>query len=494
MASEWALSSFTTTLFNSVPQLTSPVNGATLVSVTPILQWNSLASTATYTVYVSMRPDFSTIIYSKDTTGTSLLLPTLQRATAYYWRVRAQTPGDTTAWSSARSFTTLPNAPNSITLIYPDSGKQDSYRNDWLMWQADYTATAYLIQISQSPLFVSIFDSATVMSVGYRNTNKVFTSGSTYFWRVRGSNTGGDGPFSSVWSFRIGSAFRMPLTSYSTPNFAFGNVMVGQYRDTTVTISNTGNDTLKIASISSSNAAFSVRPTNKNVPPGQSFVDTIRFTPNLAGTAIGKLLITSNAASSPDTVSVSGTGVGISISGTVCYGNAGGFPIRTVNVTLTPLPSGNQAVSASDSLGAYVFTTVLPGSYSLTANKGGAYSTPNINAADALKAALYSIDSTSYPLSAIQKSAADVNGDGSVNSADALQTMLRYVGSISAFAKGAWVFLPSASSLTVATQNVTIDVVGLAVGDVNGDAQPTGAYFGTASEEGAQTKKMILLH
>lgn len=169
------------------------------------------------------------------------------------------------------------------------------------------------------------------------------------------------------------------------------------------------------------------------------------------------------------------------VSGTVRYGNAGGYPIRDVIVTLTPLPSGNQTISVSDSSGAYLFTTVLHGSYSLTVNKVGSFPVANVNAADALKAALFSIDSTSYPLSAIQKLAADVNSDGVVNSADALQMMLRYVGTVSSFAKGDWVFLPSVSLLSVATQNVTTDAVGLAVGDVNGDAQPSRAYFAKAS-------------
>jgi hypothetical protein len=92
-----------------------------------------------------------------------------------------------------------------------------------------------------------------------------------------------------------------------------GPVLVGRSRDTTYSISNTGNDTLKIASITSTNIVFSVRLTMKNIPPGQSAADTIRYAPNVIGTAIGKLLITSNAPTSPDTVNVSGRGVGVPV-------------------------------------------------------------------------------------------------------------------------------------------------------------------------------------
>jgi hypothetical protein len=491
-ASEWGYGSFTTKM-TSTPQLTGPVSAATLVSVTPTLSWSPVVSTATYTLQLSTQPAFDALVYSKDTTSTSIVLPQLQRLTTYYWRLRARTVGDTTAWSSVSSFSTVPNAPNKITLVYPDSGKQDTYRNDWFTWQGDNTATTYLIQISQSPLFASIFDSATVKSAAYRNANPVFTSGLTYFWRVRGSNTGGDAPFSSVWSFRAGSVFRMPATSYSTSTFTFGEVKIGQFTDTTVTISNTGNDTLKITSISSSNAAFSVRPTNKSVPPGQSFSDTIRYTPSVIGAASGRILIASNTVRSSDTVNVSGTGVGVTISGIVRYGSATGSPIQGVTITLASLPQGSQIVSTSDSSGTYRFAPVLPGSYSLAATKVGGFPAAFVNAADALKASLYSVDPVTYVLSPNQILAADVNNDANVNSADALQMMLRYVGSISSFAKGDWVFSPSSSTVTITNQNVTLDVSGRAVGDVNGDAQPNGTYFGNETAGAIQAKKTALV-
>ena len=92
---------------------------------------------------------------------------------------------------------------------------------------------------------------------------------------------------------------------------SFGNVRTGQYRDTTVTVTNYGNDTLKISSITSSHSAFTARPTVKNVAPGQLLVDTLRFAPTTIGNASGLLLITSNALSSPDTINVSGNAIGV---------------------------------------------------------------------------------------------------------------------------------------------------------------------------------------
>ncbi|MCX6141885.1 MAG: choice-of-anchor D domain-containing protein [Ignavibacteriales bacterium] len=339
-ASDWGGGYFTTKI-TSTPQLSSPASGATLVSVTPTLSWTSVISTASYTLQLSTQPTFDVLVYSKDMTSTSVIPPQLQRATTYYWRVRAQTPGDTTVWSSIGSFTTVPNAPNRIILNYPDSTKQNAYQNDWLLWQGDATATSYLVQISQSPLFASIFDSSTVMSAGYRNPSKVFASGSTYFWRVKGSNVGGDGQFSSVWSFRVGSAVRVPATSYSSSILDHGRVKVGQFKDTVLTVSNIGTDTLRIQNISSNSSEFGVRPTSRIIALGQSFLDTIRFVPAAIGMRTSSVIVSSNSSTGSDTIKVSGFGYGQGVASinasSVLLGNVkvGQYKDTTITITNT---------------------------------------------------------------------------------------------------------------------------------------------------------------
>jgi hypothetical protein len=99
-----------------------------------------------------------------------------------------------------------------------------------------------------------------------------------------------------------------PVLSLSTSAVAFGSVIVGHFKDTTVTISNVGTDTLRITSITASNAVFSARPTIRTVLPGQSFSDTLRFAPALAGGYSGRIFVISNAPSSADTITVTGTG------------------------------------------------------------------------------------------------------------------------------------------------------------------------------------------
>ncbi|MGA7160431.1 MAG: T9SS type A sorting domain-containing protein, partial [Bacteroidota bacterium] len=51
-----------------------------------------------------------------------------------------------------------------------------------------------------------------------------------------------------------------------------------------------------------------VLATSMSIAPGQSFIDTLRFTPAVTGSASAEIFVTSNAPSSPDTIRVGGNG------------------------------------------------------------------------------------------------------------------------------------------------------------------------------------------
>jgi hypothetical protein len=89
----------------------------------------------------------------------------------------------------------------------------------------------------------------------------------------------------------------------------FGLVLVGKSKDTLIAFSNTGNDTLRIASINSSIQSVIPMQTTLNILPNVNVNDAIRFTPTGVGPVSGVLIVTSNGPSSPDTVKVIGSGV-----------------------------------------------------------------------------------------------------------------------------------------------------------------------------------------
>ena len=117
----------------------------------------------------------------------------------------------------------------------------------------------------------------------------------------------------------------VPVLTLNKTSIIFPSVKLSQWKDTTVVVTNTGTDTLKVTNISSTNSVFSPRPTTKNLPPGQSFTDTIRYSPTAIGTINGKIVITSNDVTTTDTVVVSGFGVGV--------------PVLVLNKTSVTFPS-----------------------------------------------------------------------------------------------------------------------------------------------------------
>ena len=105
-----------------------------------------------------------------------------------------------------------------------------------------------------------------------------------------------------------GTCFGIPAIQFNAKTISVGKVGIGQHKDTTVTITNTGTDTVKISSVVSSDSIFVPRLAVMNIAPGQSSIDTLRFSPIILGADSAWITILSNAHSFPDTVKVTGIG------------------------------------------------------------------------------------------------------------------------------------------------------------------------------------------
>ena len=178
------------------------------------------------------------------------------------------------------------------------------------------------------------------------------------------------------------------------------------------------------------------------------------------------------------------------MTGAVTYAGTS-VPVNGVGVTITRTDVPGTTTLTTGTAGTYTTapTKLNSGIYTFAFAKTGNFPSAYVNAADALKAALFFANPTSYPLSAGAQLAGDVNNDGVVNSSDALQIMLRYVGSITSFAKGDWLFIPQLTGTTLTTSDKVNNVVAWAVGDVNGDAQAGGAYFAKSGVAPSVTAK-----
>lgn len=110
-----------------------------------------------------------------------------------------------------------------------------------------------------------------------------------------------------------GSAVAATYTLGISPtSLSFGNVTVGTSSPAeTVTVTNTGNSSVTISSITQSGAGYllSGGATPVTLAPSQKLTLSVTFDPTAAGSLNGSVSIASNASGSPAVINLSGTGV-----------------------------------------------------------------------------------------------------------------------------------------------------------------------------------------
>jgi uncharacterized repeat protein (TIGR01451 family) len=194
-----------------------------------------------------------------------------------------------------------------------------------------------------------------------------------------------------------------PVLSASPASLDFGQQVVGTTSGAqAVTVANAGTTDLTITGASASGdfAADDSACTAQPVAPGQACAILVTFSPTAIGSRSGILTIKSNALSSPDTVSLSGTGIAPVISvtpgslqfgsvlvgttsapQTVTVANAGDSPLTVASASTSgPFAVSNDACSGAGPIGpggtcqiAVVFapTATGPASGTLTVSSDG---------------------------------------------------------------------------------------------------------------------------
>ncbi len=95
----------------AVPQLVSPSNGATNVSIGTLVTWSDTSIVNGYELQVSTNSNFTAITTDQSGISGTQWYPSLPYySTQYWWRVDASNLNGTSAWSSVWSFTTQANS------------------------------------------------------------------------------------------------------------------------------------------------------------------------------------------------------------------------------------------------------------------------------------------------------------------------------------------------------------------------------------------------
>jgi hypothetical protein len=208
------------------PVLLSPANGSGSLPLPVTLCWDSAARATSYRLQVAVDSNFTTMTYNDTSSGANRCrtFDFLLNSTTYYWRVSATNSAGTGGYSGVFRFTTL-SPPAAPTLIAPANNAEDVTAAPVFVWSVPQNAVSYRMQVARDSLFTSIFsDDSNLVNTSWQTGP--LQSHTRYFWRVRGKNSVGTGPWSAVSTFRttfIGVAnWLMPLAIRET----------GQARDT----------------------------------------------------------------------------------------------------------------------------------------------------------------------------------------------------------------------------------------------------------------------
>ncbi|HEX2960073.1 MAG TPA: fibronectin type III domain-containing protein, partial [Chitinispirillaceae bacterium] len=201
-AGEWSLfRRFTTVAPEAPPQVTlsAPLNGSINTPVAQLLRWTGIGSDITYHIQISDTSDFS---YTRlDSSGiiADSMSASLWRNRLFYWRVCAVRAGVAGPWSDTWTFTTLPTVPDTVP-VYTPPNQVNTPLNTTIVWGRVPGTVTFHVQIALDSLFISMLRNDSSFTDTVLNISGL-ENGTKYFWRVRASNAGGIGAWTSVVSF-----------------------------------------------------------------------------------------------------------------------------------------------------------------------------------------------------------------------------------------------------------------------------------------------------
>lgn len=186
------------------PAQLSPANNALDQLTSLTLRWHAAGGASTYHLQVGSDSTFASGLIVDDSTlvDTTKALSSLPYTTKYYWRVASKNAGGSSAYSSVWNFRTVASVPVGPTLLAPANAASGQVTTGLTFrWAAIPSASAYTFQLGTDSTFNSGLVKNDTSVVDTFRTVSGLTQNTKYYWRSRGRNAGGVGPYSSTWSF-----------------------------------------------------------------------------------------------------------------------------------------------------------------------------------------------------------------------------------------------------------------------------------------------------
>ena len=196
------------------PTLQEPTNYSVNHKLPLLLHWQSVYSSASYTINIATDESFKNIIIDTTTTDTtSFKLTDLSPNKKFYWRIATQIDSSFSDWSETWTFSTGNTILSSPKLYLPNIGATIQTHGA-LSWYKIYTANKYRIQIAKDNIFSELHTDTLI-----GNTFQFFfdnlQSSEKYFWRVKAYTHFDSTAWSDVWWFN--TTDQLPIAKLLTP-------------------------------------------------------------------------------------------------------------------------------------------------------------------------------------------------------------------------------------------------------------------------------------
>jgi large repetitive protein len=178
------------------PAVLTPRQDDIHIPVDVTTNWTRPDRAETYRIQVSRTPDFRFPYVARNAIAdTATLVTGLSNDETFYLRVRAVNIGGEGDWSDPVSFRTVIREPGQPAATAPDHAAVNVPVNAELRWRSSERAAAYHLQVSGRPDFQFLLANVTDLAQTTYTVNGLLNQ-TTYWWRVRAMNTGGQ----SAWS------------------------------------------------------------------------------------------------------------------------------------------------------------------------------------------------------------------------------------------------------------------------------------------------------
>lgn len=195
-------------------ELRLPANSQTIVPTDISLAWRPISNAQTYTLQLSKSSDFSSgVITINNISNHSVVYPSLDPNSTYYWRVRGRNASGNGPYSLVGSFKTSTTnlIPERTILLSPSQNAGQIGLTPTFIWAKVPNAKAYRIQVSTTSDFSNLVINQSNVIDNHFTPSIPLQENRVYFWRVRASNDIGNGTNSLTGNFRT-------LSLNSTPS------------------------------------------------------------------------------------------------------------------------------------------------------------------------------------------------------------------------------------------------------------------------------------